>query len=111
MKSHKKSAYSVIKQMHITEKSSMLQQLHTRQNNPSIRACHRPKYVFLVDVAANKVEIAKALEEIYKEKNITVYSVNTIKTKGRRRRVRGKIGMTSSYKKAIVTLNEGDSLE
>lgn len=67
--------------------------------------------MFLVDPKANKIEIAQAIEEIYSEKKIKVVAVNTIRVKPKQRRVRGNVGYTSGFKKAIVTLEEGDSLD
>lgn len=103
--------YQIIKSQHITEKSMVLQQLKNATNNPSLLRCESPKYVFLVSSKANKHQIAKALEEIYREKNIKVTSVNTINVKPKKRRMRGQQGMTASFKKAVVTLEKGDSLD
>jgi len=66
------------------------------------------KYTFIVDLNSNKIEIKKAVEELFKVK---VKKVNTIRYKGRLKRVRGRIGRTRDYKKAIVTLKEGDKIE
>lgn len=67
--------------------------------------------MFIVDKKANKQEIAKAVQEMYQEENIRVVSVNTIQLKPKKRRVRGKLGKRPARKKAIVTLQEGDSIE
>lgn len=107
----KKNPYSIVKHLHITEKSRMLQELKNASSNPSVRACESPKYVFLVDPNATKAEIAESIEEIYKDRNIKVTKVNTINIKGKRRRVRGRAGKTAGRKKAVVTLEKGDSLE
>jgi len=101
--------YSVIKSTYVTEKSSVLQGLATAESNRCVAACKAPKAVFLVDPGANKREIAKALEAIYS--GVKVTKVNTINRKGRRRRVRGRAGRTSSLRKAIVTFEPGDSIE
>lgn len=66
------------------------------------------KYTFIVDLNSNKIEIKKAVEELFKVK---VEKVNTIRYKGRMVRVRGRLGRTQDYKKAIVTLKEGDKIE
>jgi len=66
------------------------------------------KYIFWVSTPANKVQIRKAVEEIYK---VHVNSVNTMRVKGKPKRVRLQQGHTSSWKKAIVTLKQGDSIE
>ncbi|MDD2202978.1 MAG: 50S ribosomal protein L23 [Bacilli bacterium] len=59
------------------------------------------KYVFKVDVRANKTQIKQAIESIFKVK---VDSVHTINVKPKKKRVGRYAGMTSKYKKAIVTL-------
>ena len=66
------------------------------------------QYVFIVDAAANKSEIKKAVESIYA---VTVSSVNVLVMKGKPRRLGRSAGRTSQYKKAVVTLVEGDKLE
>ncbi len=66
------------------------------------------KYTFEVAKDANKVEIAKAVEEIFKVK---VVKVNTLTVKPKQKRVRGPLGMTRSWKKAMVTLKAGDTIE
>jgi large subunit ribosomal protein L23 len=107
---NKKDPYQVVKHQHITEKANVLEQLQNSNSNPCVAACKTPKYVFVVDPKANKQEIAWAVEEIYRENNIKVIDVNTINVKGKPRRVRGRPGMKKSFKKAIVTLESGDSL-
>lgn len=107
----KKDPYQIVKHRHVTEKTQMLEGLKSADSNRSIRSYKLPKYVFIVDTSANKKEIAWALEEIYSEQKIKVVDVNTINVKPKVRRVRGRIGMTKSFKKAIVTLAENDSLD
>jgi len=65
-------------------------------------------YIFWVDRSANKIQIKKAVEEVYK---VDVRNVNTMKVKGKPKRVRHKLGKTSSWKKALVTLKQGDTIE
>lgn len=65
------------------------------------------KYVFEVAKKANKIEIKKAIEEIY---NVKVDSVNIMTVPGKRKRVRRDFGHTTPWKKAIVTLKEGQSI-
>lgn len=103
--------YAVIKSVYVTEKSTTLQGLATSQSNRSVAACKGPKAVFLVDPKANKCEIAKAIEAIYSNPKVKVVKVNTINVKSRRRRVRGRMGNTSSFRKAVVTFEPGDSIE
>lgn len=107
----KKNPYEIVKHQYVTEKAMMLEKLKSAESNPSLARCLSPKYVFIVDRKANKHEIATALEEIYRENNIKVTAVNTINVKPKARRVRGRIGNRSAFKKAIVTLEEGDSLD
>lgn len=104
--------YAVVKSVYITEKSTVLQGLASAESNRCVAACKRPKAVFLVDPKANKREIAKAVEAICATSGkATVVKVNTINTKGKKRRVRGRLGRTSAFRKAIVTFEAGDSIE
>ena len=107
----KKDPYQVIKHQHITEKTTMLESLKNAKSNVCLDRCKSPKYVFIVDPTANKPEIASAIEEIYRDKKIKVVDVNTINVKPKQRRVRGRLGMTKTFKKAIVTLEPGDSID
>lgn len=106
-----KSPFKVVKHQHVTEKTMMLQRLKTTESNPSVKRCDSPKYVFIVDRSANKQEIARAVEQIYEKDNIKVVAVNTINVKAKPRRVRGRPGFTNAFKKAVVTLQPGDSLD
>ena len=65
-------------------------------------------YTFKVRKDANKTAIKKAIEEAF---NVKVKSVNTLNTKAKKRRVGRYAGMTKTYKKAIVTLVEGNKIE
>ena len=65
-------------------------------------------YTFKVAKDATKTDIKKAIEEAFK---VSVKSVNTLNTKSKRRRVGRYSGRTKTYKKAIVTLAEGSSIE
>ncbi|MBQ2865314.1 MAG: 50S ribosomal protein L23 [Clostridia bacterium] len=82
-----KTAYDIIVKPIITEKS--------------MSAVADKKYVFKVARDAGKIEIKKAVEEIFKVK---VKSVNTINVKGKEKRMGVHVGKTAAYKKAIVTL-------
>ena len=66
------------------------------------------KYVFEVAKAANKIEIAKAVSEIFKVK---VADVNTINVEGKVKRMGRSVGKRSDYKKAIVKLAAGETIE
>jgi large subunit ribosomal protein L23 len=106
-----KNPYHIIKHQHVTEKANMLQELKNSKSNRSVARFELPKYVFVVDRNANKHQIAEALEEIYREKNVKVVSVNTINVKAKKRRVRGRSGMKPAFKKAIVTFEKDDNLD
>ena len=64
------------------------------------------KYTFKVNKKATKVEIAKAVEKLF---GVKVLKVNTISVKGKEKRVGAHKGMTSSWKKAIVTIDTNPS--
>lgn len=64
------------------------------------------KYTFEVNKKATKVDIAKAVEKIF---GVKVLSVNTISVKGKEKRVGAHTGMTSDWKKAIVTIDTNPS--
>ncbi|MDD7357507.1 MAG: 50S ribosomal protein L23 [Eubacterium coprostanoligenes] len=66
------------------------------------------KYTFKVAKTANKIEIAKAVEEVFP--GTKVAKVNTMNVRGRKRRQGYNVGYTPSWKKAIVTLTK-DSKE
>lgn len=66
------------------------------------------KYLFLVDKSANKPEIKKAIENIYKVK---VDFVNIINLKPKKRRLGRTVGKKPGYKKAVVTLTKGQKLD
>ncbi|MFA5004525.1 MAG: 50S ribosomal protein L23 [Candidatus Omnitrophota bacterium] len=66
------------------------------------------KYLFLVDKAANKIQIKKSVEQEYKVK---VKDVNTFICSGKLKRVRHQLGRTQDLKKAVVTLKDGQKIE
>ena len=70
------------------------------------------KYGFIVKPEANKIEIKKEIESLY---NVTVLSINTMKYSGKRSSRYTKAGLVrghkNAYKKAIVTLKEGDTID
>lgn len=106
-----RNPYHVIKSRYITEKTTVLEALQHVNSNRCVSKCDKPKYVFLVDKKANKTEIAHAIETIYAEKKVKVRDVNTINMKPKKRRVRGYKGFRAAFKKAIVTLESGDSID
>jgi large subunit ribosomal protein L23 len=67
------------------------------------------KYIFRVNPAANKVEIKQAVEELFK---VNVVSVNTMNRQGKKKRVRtASAGKTAAWKRAVVTLAEGSTID
>lgn len=74
----------------------------------SVDLMQENKYCFKVAKDANKIEIKNAIEEIFK---VTVANVNTVNVHGKMKRMGRTQGMTASWKKAVVTLREGDSIE
>jgi large subunit ribosomal protein L23 len=66
------------------------------------------RYTFEVAKQANKIEIGQAVESIF---DVRVLKVNTLNVSGKPKRVRYAKGLTRSWKKAIVTLAEGDTIE
>ena len=88
------AAFDIILSPVITEKSTNLNALN--------------KITFKVSKDANKSSIKKSIEKIYK---VEVIKVNTILSKPRVKMVRGKVGSKTGYKKAIVTLKEGQTID
>ena len=66
------------------------------------------KYVFVVNKKANKIQIAEAVREIF---SVKVEDVNTINVKGKVKRMGRSVGKKSDYKKAIVKLAAGETIE
>ena len=83
------TAYEIIKRPIVTEHS--MDQMADR------------KYTFEVAVSANKIEIKKAIEEIF---GVEVAKVNIMNYDGKVKRMGRYVGRTAAYKKAIVTLTE-----
>ncbi len=65
------------------------------------------KYLFSVKKEANKIQIKQAVEDIYKVK---VSAVNTQVAPGKNKRVRTQLGKTPDWKKAVVTLKDGQKI-
>lgn len=66
------------------------------------------KYFFRVDLRANKIEIQQAIEELF---NVKVKKINTMNVRGKKKRLGRYAGVTSAWKKAIVTLEPGQKIE
>ena len=86
--------HEVIKSLLRTEKASLI--------GP------QGQYIFWIDRRANKIEIKKAIEKIYK---VNVISVNTLNMHGKKKRKRHQEGKTPDLKKAIFRLKSGQKIE
>jgi large subunit ribosomal protein L23 len=87
--------YSVIKKPLVTEKSTIARE-------------EANKYAFEVDRRANKIEIEKAVEKLFKVKVVTVRTMNMA---GKKKKMGRIVGRKSDWKKAIVTLAPGQTIE
>lgn len=90
----KLTSHDIIRKPVITEKS--------------MAAMAENKYTFIVHMAANKVQIKRAVEEVF---NVKVADVKTMRFEGKTKRVGVHIGKRSDFKKAVITLAEGSSIE
>ena len=90
----KSNIYEIIKQPVVTEKTTKIS-----ENN---------QFVFKVQNTSSKLDIKKAVEKIFKVK---VKSVNTVKIKGKIKVFKGTKGKRNDYKKAIITLKSGETLD
>ena len=79
----------------ITEKTTRDRELHNR-------------YAFRVDPRATRTQIARAVEEVF---GVSVTAVRTMNMRGKKKRMGRNVGLTSSWKKAVVTLAEGSSVD
>ncbi|NCN04700.1 MAG: 50S ribosomal protein L23 [Spirochaetales bacterium] len=66
------------------------------------------KYAFVVDKRANKIQVESAVKELF---DVNPVSCSILNVKGKPKRVRSVIGLTSSWKKAVVTLPEGETIQ
>lgn len=90
-----RNVYDVLVRPVLTEKST---ELLDKQN----------AYTFVVAKDANKIEIARAIE---KQFGVKVENVRTMRYAGKERRMGRYVGRRPSWKKAVVTLREGDAIE
>jgi large subunit ribosomal protein L23 len=91
-----KEATDIVQQLLLTEKGTRL----TENDN---------QYLFRVDESANKLQIKSAVEQLFKVK---VTGVRTQRRRGKKKRERTwRYGKTASWKRAVVTLKEGDSID
>jgi large subunit ribosomal protein L23 len=66
------------------------------------------KYTFEIAPNVNKIEVKRAVEEVF---NVRVTAVNVMRVPGKQRRMGRTYGMTRSWKKAVVTLEPGQRIE
>jgi large subunit ribosomal protein L23 len=89
-------SYDIVESIRLTEKGTLLSE---KQN----------QYVFRVKPHANKLQIKRAIEQLFGK---TVIAVNTCNYAGKKKRERtAHIGRKAHWKKAIVTLKEGDRID
>ena len=89
------SPYDIIKTVRLTEKGTMQSELHNQ-------------YTIVADRRASKFQIRSAVEEVFK---VTVTAVRTMNVRGKARRKRtAQAGTTPAWKKAIITLKDGESI-
>ena len=74
----------------------------------SVAGIEENKYTFKVSKDANKIDVKRAIEEIFKVK---VIDVKTMNVKGKMKRMGKNIGKRPDWKKAIITLKDGDKIE
>lgn len=86
--------YDVIRNPVVTEKSMM--------------GSENGQVTFRVDINASKPQIKKAVEALF---GVKVKAVNTLIQKGKTKRFRGKLGFRSDMKKAMVTLEDGQTID
>ena len=89
------NAHKIIRRPLITEKSTLQKEIHNQ-------------LAFEVDRRANKIEIRKAVEKIFK---VEVLDVRTMNYEGKRKRLGRTMGRRPHWKKAIVTLQPGEKIE
>ena len=88
-------AYRIVRRPVITEKSTLQKEMHNQ-------------LAFEVDRRANKIEIKKAVERIFK---VRVKDVRTMNYQGKQKRLGRTVGRRPHWKKAIVTLQPGEKIE
>lgn len=91
-----KESFDHIETVLLTEKATLLSEKHNQ-------------YVFRVSPQANKLDIKRAIEDLFRK---TVIEVKTANFAGKKKRERkANFGRRSHWKKAVVTLKEGDKLD
>jgi large subunit ribosomal protein L23 len=100
------NSFNIIKGLHDSEKTQQQKDLFTLRRTKGMKEDVAKKYTLRVDVRANKNQIRRAVEELFPVK---VANVNTLRQHGKAKRTRTRMaGSTSEWKKAVVTLKEGE---
>ena len=87
--------YDIVRRPIVTEKSAAMQ-------------ASRNQFTFEVACSANKVEVKKAIETLF---SVKVVKVNMVNLPSKQKRTFGRPGETKPWKKAVVTLKQGDSID
>lgn len=87
--------YDIVRRAVVTEKSTAMQSM-------------RNQFTFEVAPGANKIEVRKAVEALF---SVKVVKVNMLGVPGKMRRTFGRPGQTRAWKKAVVTLRQGDTID
>jgi large subunit ribosomal protein L23 len=103
-----RSAQSIIKRPLLTEKSARLRETGGNAVAPAEGETYHQKVAFEVARDANKIEVRRAVEELFK---VSVVNVRTLIVRGKEKRVGRFSGRRPSWKKAFVTLKPGDNIE
>ncbi len=90
-----KNAFEILRRPLVTEKGNSLRDEHNQ-------------YVFEVATAANKIDIRRAIEKIF---DVRVEEVRTSVVRGKNKRVGRNVGRRVNWKKAVVRLRSGDSID
>ncbi len=103
-----RTAQSIIKRPLLTEKSARLRETGGAASAPAEGETYAQQVVFEVARDANKIDIRKAVQDLFK---VTVTDVRTVVVRGKVKRVGRFQGQRPSWKKAFVTLKAGDNIE
>ena len=103
-----RSAQTIIKRPLLTEKSARLRETGGAAWAPAEGEAYAQKVVFEVARDANKIDIRRAVEQLFK---VSVTEVRTLVVRGKVKRVGRFSGQRPSWKKAFVTLKPGDNIE
>ena len=103
-----REAQTIIKRPLLTEKSARLRETGGGSSAPAEGETYAQQVVFEVARDANKIEIRRAVESLFK---VNVTTVRTLVMRGKEKRIGRFSGRRPSWKKAFVTLKPGDNIE